>query len=125
MRMTLKACKEDVIPQLNNPKDNATNSTMYTGNLRCKNYIVCREKLKQVLKRLSLLLLDHYSGILKAKLRIWSDFKNIEEGGRIPKLIDDIKGDGYGLRWIECPPVLYHRACLKYTNTRKESTCVT
>ena len=81
--------------------------------VQCQNYIICREKVKQGLKRLFPLLLDQCDDVLKANLWNRSNFKTIEDGGSVLKLIDAIKEEGYGLCLIKYPLVLYHRERLK------------
>ena len=75
MGMTLKACKYSIIPQPYNPKYGASNSANYILQIKCKNYIIRREKLKQVLKRLLTLVLRQCDDTLKVKLRKRNDFK--------------------------------------------------
>ena len=48
---------EAITPQPDDAKENVTKSTKYICQLDCKNYTVCREKLKQDLQPLLPLLL--------------------------------------------------------------------
>ena len=68
MGMTLKARKEAVIPHLECPKYNVTDSNKYIWYLECKSYITQREKLKQLPKCLLPLLIGQYNNTMKSKL---------------------------------------------------------
>ena len=53
----MKAWMEAITPQPDDAKENVTKYTKYICQLDCKNYTVCREKLKQDLQPLLPLLL--------------------------------------------------------------------
>ena len=112
--MILKAQKEDIIPHPDKPEYNASKSTNYIWQFECKSYIFCRDKLKQVLKLLFLLHLGQCHYALKTKHQKRNDFRALKVGGSNLKIIDNIKEDRYGLLRSEYPPVLYHRAYLKF-----------
>ena len=90
MLMILKAQKEDIIPHPDKPEYNASKSTNYIWQFECKSYIFCRDKLKQVLKRLFLLLLGQHNDALKPKLWNRSNFKSIKYGWSVFKIIGNI-----------------------------------
>ena len=113
MDMILKARKESVIPIPDEPKDDTSKSATYICHLEYKNYIIHREKFKQGLKRLLLLLTGQCNDLLKEKLRNRRKFKVIEDGRSVLNLIDDIEEEGYGLLRSKYTPVLYQMYCLK------------
>ena len=95
--MNLKPHKEAVMPQPENLKDNASESTKYICNIYRNNYIVCRYNLKQDPKPLFLMLIVQCNDALKTKHQKRNDFRALKDGGSVLKIIDATKEERYGL----------------------------